>query len=73
MLNDRIARLCYSVDDAATLMSVGKRSIYREIKSGRLRVAKMGKRTLVPADAISDWLAAATGPNQARLPEAEKI
>jgi excisionase family DNA binding protein len=62
MLNGRIERLCYSVDDAATLMSVGKRSLYREIASGRIKVAKMGKRTLVPAGAIQDWLEAASKP-----------
>jgi excisionase family DNA binding protein len=56
MLNGRIERLCYSVDDAATLMSVGKRSLYREIAAGRIKVAKMGRRPLVPADAIRDWL-----------------
>ena len=60
MLNGRIERLCYSVDDAATLMSVGKRSLYREIASGRIKVVKMGKRTLVPAGAIQDWMEAAS-------------
>jgi excisionase family DNA binding protein len=40
-------------------MGVGKNLIYREISGGRLRTAKMGKRTLVPADAIREWLGAA--------------
>ena len=64
MLNGRIERLCYSVDDAATLMSVGKRSLYREIASGRIKVVKMGKRTLVPAGAIQDWMEVASKPAQ---------
>ncbi|TXH12699.1 MAG: hypothetical protein E6R03_12425 [Hyphomicrobiaceae bacterium] len=30
--------------------------IYQEIKAGRLRVRKCGKRTLVPADDLREWV-----------------
>ncbi len=60
MTEGQFDRLAYSVDDAAALVSVGTRTIYREIAAGRLRIAKLGKRTLVPAEALNDWLAAAT-------------
>jgi excisionase family DNA binding protein len=58
----RIDRICYSLADAAVLMSVGKRSLYREIHDGRLRVIKLGRRTLVSADAIRDFIEAASKP-----------
>jgi excisionase family DNA binding protein len=60
MITPHYEKFCFSINDAAALMSVGRRTIYREISSGRLNTAKMGKRTLVPADAIRDWLKAAS-------------
>jgi excisionase family DNA binding protein len=57
-----VGRICYAVREAAALMGVGKNLIYREISGGRLRTAKMGKRTLVPVDAIREWLAVASAP-----------
>jgi excisionase family DNA binding protein len=57
-----VGRICYAVRETAALLGVGKNLIYREISGGRLRVAKMGKRTLVPADAIREWLDAACAP-----------
>src|SRR3981081_2612695 len=45
-------KLCYSIGDAAALLSVGRRTLYREISAGRIATAKMGKRTLVPAEAL---------------------
>jgi excisionase family DNA binding protein len=54
-----VGRICYAVREAATLMGVGKNLIYREISGGRLRTAKMGKRRIVPVEAIREWLDAA--------------
>ena len=62
MIVPQYEKFCFSINDAAALMSVGRQTIYREISAGRLHTAKMGKRTLVPADAIRAWLASASGP-----------
>lgn len=56
MLEGQFDRLCYSMNDAARLVGVGKRSLYKEVSAGRLRTKKMGRRTLVPASALRDWL-----------------
>jgi excisionase family DNA binding protein len=55
-------KLCYSIGDAAALLSVGRRTLYREISAGRIATAKMGKRTLVPTEALRAWLEAASKP-----------
>jgi excisionase family DNA binding protein len=51
--------------DAAALLSVGRRTLYREIAAGRIATAKMGARTLVPAEALREWLRAAWAPQNA--------
>ena len=50
-------RLCLSVAETAAVIGVSKPTVWDEIKKGRLRVAKVGRRTLVPVDAIQAWLA----------------
>ena len=59
MLDNQSEKFCYSIDAAANLMSIGRRSLYREIASGRIQTAKIGRRTVIPSAAIRDFLAAA--------------
>jgi excisionase family DNA binding protein len=59
-------KLCYSIGDAAELLSVGRRTLYREIAAGRIATAKMGARTLVPAEALRAWLEAASKPTHSK-------
>jgi excisionase family DNA binding protein len=46
----------YSVADLLRLYPVGKTKIYAEIKAGRLRPTKIGRRTMFTAEAVDDWL-----------------
>lgn len=48
-----------SVEEAAEALSVGRSFLFTEIARGRLRTIKAGKRRLVPASAIADYIAAA--------------
>ena len=52
----QIEKRAYSVDEFCQRYGVGRTTAYEEIKAGRLRVAKVGKRTLVTADAAELWL-----------------
>jgi excisionase family DNA binding protein len=45
-----------SVNEFCRRYGVGRTTTYEEIKAGRLKVVKAGKRTLVPADAAESWL-----------------
>lgn len=48
--------VAYSIDAAAKASHTGRTKLYAEIKAGRLRAIKLGKRTLVTAEALSEWL-----------------
>ena len=48
--------LAYSVDDAARLAGIGRTRLYDFIAAGALPAKKFGKRTIVLADALKDFL-----------------
>jgi excisionase family DNA binding protein len=50
--------LSYSVADVVKLSGVGRTVLYEEIKAGRLKAHKLGRRTLILADDLQRWLAA---------------
>jgi excisionase family DNA binding protein len=52
-----MTQLAYTIDEARKLMNVSISTIYREIKRGRIKVKKAGRKTLVPAESINTWLA----------------
>jgi excisionase family DNA binding protein len=47
----------YSVAEACKTVSVSKTTLYGVIKRGHLKTRKLGRRTLITAEALSDWLA----------------
>lgn len=47
-----LLRLSYSISEACTVSSLGRTTIYGHIASGRLKVTKIGGRTLIPAEAL---------------------
>lgn len=48
--------LAYTIADFARVASVGKTTLYEEIAAGRLIAAKIGSKTLIPADRGREWL-----------------
>lgn len=48
---------CLSVEDAARLLNVGRSTAYDLIRSGRLRSFKIGRRRLVPREALEVLIA----------------
>jgi excisionase family DNA binding protein len=49
-----------SVDDVAAWTGVGRGTVYQEIRDGRLKIAKVGRRTIVRAADARAWLASMT-------------
>ncbi|WP_243301282.1 excisionase family DNA-binding protein [Geothrix oryzisoli] len=45
----------YSVEAFCKRFSIGKTQVYEDIKSGKLKSIKMGRRRLIPADWASEW------------------
>ena len=44
-----------SIADFCRRYGVGRTTVYEEIKSGRLRARKIGKRTAIGTDDAEDW------------------
>jgi excisionase family DNA binding protein len=49
--------LTYSIEEARKVTGVGRTVLYEEIKAGRLRAVKRGRRTLILAEDLRRWLA----------------
>jgi excisionase family DNA binding protein len=48
----------YSIDEFCDRYRIGRTTAYEEIKTGRLKAVKVGRRTLVTATAAENWLRA---------------
>lgn len=46
----------YRVRDAMVVLSLGRSSIYEQIRSGRLRSVTQGRSRLIPASAIDEYI-----------------
>lgn len=50
-------KLAYSIKEACKVSSLGRTTIYSHISSGRLKMVKIGGRTLIPAESLLALLA----------------
>jgi excisionase family DNA binding protein len=50
-------RHLYRVTEAMTLLSLSRSVLYEELRCGRLRSVHVGRTRLVPATAISEYIA----------------
>lgn len=50
------SRLSYTVDQFVTASGIGRTTVFAEIKAGRLKARKVGKRTLITAEAARVFL-----------------
>jgi excisionase family DNA binding protein len=57
--NQLADRLAFGVDEAATVMCVGKSTVWRWIHDKRVRSVKLGGRTLSPREELLRLLSAA--------------
>lgn len=49
-------RLLYAIPDAANQLSVSARVLERLIADGEVSTVKIGRRRLVPAEALADYI-----------------
>ena len=57
MDENQIPPVLYRVDEAATALRLSRSVLYELIRSGRLRTVKVGRRRLVPVDALGECVA----------------
>lgn len=48
----------HSIDEAAELLGIGRTAVYTELNAGRLRSTHVGRRRLISAAAIAEYIAA---------------
>jgi excisionase family DNA binding protein len=53
----KFAEAGLSIPDAARIAGIGRSTIYEELAAGRLAARKCGSRTIIPASALSEWMA----------------
>ncbi len=51
------AKIAYSIKEACQRVGIGRSSAYAEIKAGRLKIVKCGRRTLIRVADLDAWLA----------------
>jgi excisionase family DNA binding protein len=57
MDGNEIPPVLYRVDEAALALRLSRSVLYELIRSGRLRTVKVGRRRLVPVDALVECVA----------------
>lgn len=50
------AKRAYTIDEVCALVSLGRTRLYEEIGAGRLRVRKVGRKSLILAQDVDAWL-----------------
>jgi excisionase family DNA binding protein len=53
-----VPRLGFSVEEAASASNCGRTTIFQEIREGRLKARKIGRRTIILDEDLRAWLAA---------------
>ena len=51
-------KLAYSLREAAELLGVSKSTLHRAIRAGVVPHVRIGRRIVIPAKALEDWLSA---------------
>lgn len=52
-----MTRLLHDLDETAELLSISRRVVDRLIKDGKIDTVKLGRRRLVPHEALEDYVA----------------
>ncbi len=53
-----VEKAAYSINEFCAANGIGRTQTYEEINAGRLEIAKVGKRTIIPVHSARKWLAA---------------
>ena len=57
-IDQHAAKLAYTVSEFQKATGLGRTRVYEEIKAGRLRLTKVGKRSIITTDDAHAWLQA---------------
>jgi len=54
--NRDLPKIALSIPEFCAAAGIGRSLAYEEIKAGRLKVLKCGRRTLIAKEAVAEWL-----------------
>lgn len=66
-LADIESRLTISVDEAASLLGLGRTAAYEAARRGDIPSRRLGRRVIIPVPAFLDWLGVPTSSPQNEL------
>lgn len=49
-------RRAYDLKGFCEIFSIGRTKVYQEIREGKLKTLKVGRRTIITAQAADEWL-----------------
>ena len=49
-------RMTLSIDEVASLLCIGRSSVYEAVRRGQLPSRRLGRRLLIPVPALLGWL-----------------
>ena len=55
-MNSHVPKALFSVPDFMAATSVGRTKVYELIGSGELETVTIGRRRLIPAQSLEDWV-----------------
>jgi excisionase family DNA binding protein len=58
---EKVGRASLTVDEFCQSHRIGRTTFYAEVKAGRIKILKCGRRTLVPATEKDAWLGRLAG------------
>ena len=60
--NLALTKVTLSIRDFCKVAGISRSRTYEEIKAGRLRILKCGRRTLITPEAVEGWIKTLRGP-----------
>jgi len=48
--------MSYTIKEASSQLGIGTTRVYEEVRSGRLKAKKFGRRTLIPRTSLEEWI-----------------
>jgi excisionase family DNA binding protein len=55
-MTDIANRLCYPAKEAWHLLGIKRSKFYEEVNAGRIRVKRIGRRLVIPANSLKTYL-----------------
>jgi len=54
--SETVPKLAYTIPELCAATGISRAMVYKEIRAERLKVKKVGTRTLVPVDEAGAWM-----------------